>query len=362
MPDGELGERTEKPTPRRLSQARQRGQIAKSQDLSGAMMLLFATLLVAMGGWWIHERFLAVMGSLLDLTRVENAFQVDAMGPSFLFAMGQAALICTPIFLAAFLAAYLSQFVQVGVLFTLKPIKPKLTQLSPIGGFKKIFGIKGQVKTVTNFVKLVIMIGVAVLAIAIRLRGIGALPMLEARDAMRLVTRMAVELALILCLLLIFIAIFDYLYQRWQHTRDLMMTKQEVKDERRSMEGDPQIKGKRFRMYQEIVMQQIGASVPKADVVINNPEHFSVAIKYDSDEMAAPTVVAKGADYVALRIRQVAQANDVPMVVRPPLARALYRGTKVGDEIAPEHYEAVAEILAYVYKIDERARRAQAAN
>lgn len=320
-------------------------------------MLLFATLLVAMGGWWIHERFLAVMGSQLDLSRVENGLQPEAIAPSFLFAMGQAAMICTPIFIAAFVAAYLSQFVQVGVLFTLKPIKPKLSSLSPVGGVKKIFGLKGQVKTVTNSLKLVIMIAVASIAIAVRLDSIGALPLLQARDAMRLVTRMAVELALILCLLLIFIALFDYLYQRWQHTRDLMMTKQEVKDERRSMEGDPQMKGKRFRMYQEIVMQQIASAVPKADVVINNPEHFSVAIKYDSDGMTAPTVVAKGADYAAFRIRQAAQAHDVPMIVRPPLARALYRGTKVGDEIAPEHYEAVAEILAYVYKIDERVRR-----
>ncbi len=338
-----------------------RGQIAKSQDLSGAVMLLFATLLVAMGGWWIHERFLAVMSTLLDFGRFENGLRTEVIGPSFLFAMGQVALIATPVLIAASVAAYFSQVIQVGWLFTLKPVQPKLSALNPVAGIKKIFGLKGQVKTVTNAVKMVVMIVVAVLAIMVRLKTIGALPMLEARDAMRLVVRMAIELAIILCLLLVFIALFDYLYQRWQHTRDLMMTKQEVKDERRSMEGDPQIKGKRFQMYQQIVMQQIASAVPKADVVINNPEHFSVAIKYDPDEMAAPTVVAKGADYVAFRIRQVAQANNVPMIVRPPLARALYRGTQVGDEIAPEHYEAVAEILAYVYKIDERARRQQPA-
>ncbi|GJM19093.1 MAG: flagellar biosynthetic protein FlhB [Phycisphaeraceae bacterium] len=359
MPEGELGERTEKPTARKLTQARTKGQVPKSTDLGGAVMLLAATLMVAMGGWWIHEGFLAAMITLLDMSRFEGGVTTASLGPSFKFAMAQAAMIMVPILLAAFLVAYLSQVVQVGFLFTLKPIQPKLSNLSPLSGLKKIFGIRGQVKTITATAKLIVMVAVAVVAIKVRLSALAALPFLSARQALRVVAQMGVELALILVLLLIFIALFDYLYQRWQHTRDLMMTKQEIKDERRSMEGDPQLKGRRFKMYQEIVMQQITAAVPKADVIVNNPEHFSVAIAYDTEGLGAPRVVAKGVDFAAMRIRHVAALHDVPMVVRPPLARALYRGTEVGDEIAPEHYEAVAEILAYVYQIDQRAGRSE---
>jgi len=153
----------------------------------------------------------------------------------------------------------------------------------------------------------------------------------------------------------------DLIYQRWQHKKDLRMTKHEVKDERRSMEGDPQIKGKRLRMAREIAMQRIAQDVPQADVVIANPTHFSVAIRYDEETMNAPIVIAKGADYLALRIRQIARFEGIPVIARPPLARALYWGTEVGDAISAAHYEAVAELLAYVYRMDSTANPAPAA-
>ena len=158
-------------------------------------------------------------------------------------------------------------------------------------------------------------------------------------------------------MLLIFIGFVDMFYQRWQHKKDLRMTKHEVKDERRSMEGDPQVKRRRFQIAQEIAAQGIQNGTPKADVVVTNPTHFSVGIQYDAENMAAPKVVVKGADLMAWRIRQIAKQHDIPIVERPPLARALYWGADVGTEIAPEHYEAVADVLAYVYRLDAEAAK-----
>jgi len=149
--------------------------------------------------------------------------------------------------------------------------------------------------------------------------------------------------------------VVDLLYQRWQHTEDLKMTKQQVKDERRSSEGDPEVKSRRFQMAREIIRQRLGAAVPEADVVVTNPTHFAAALKYDSDEMAAPRLVAKGADHLAMQIRLIAVAHGVPIVERPPLARALYRNVEVGQEVPSDLYEAVAEVLAYVYRLEGRA-------
>ena len=151
--------------------------------------------------------------------------------------------------------------------------------------------------------------------------------------------------------MLLLLGIIDFAYQRWKHAQDLKMTKQQVKDEMKQTEGDPDVKRRRMRMQQQIAMQRIAAAVPRADVVVTNPEHVSVAISYEAERMSAPIVVAKGADFVALRIRQIALANGVPIVERPPLARALYRQVAVGQEIPPDFYNAVAEILAYIYRL-----------
>ena len=352
-----MGERTEKPTARKRGDARRKGQVPKSQDLGAAVMLGVGVLIIAVGGGWIFDRLALAMRTLLDIEYFDMPLSPASMGPAFEMAMDHVFVLLIPVLVVAFLAAYLSQYFQVGWLITLEPIRPKFNKFNPVSGLKKIFGIRGQFKTLANTLKLIIMVGIAVFALRVRLPMISALPKLDAIHAMKLVAQMGLELAIILVILLLLIAIIDYVYQRWQHTKDLMMTKQEVKDERRSVEGDPQIKGKRMRMYQNIVMQQIAAAIPKADAVVTNPTHFSVAIQYDQETMKAPRVVAKGADHLAFHIRRIAQAHKVPIVERPPLARGLYWHVEVGDEIAPEHYEAVAELLAYVYRIDQRPDR-----
>ena len=181
------------------------------------------------------------------------------------------------------------------------------------------------------------------------------MPLLSIINAVEIIADLMLIVALTVLAILILLAILDFLYQKWQTTQDLKMTKHEVKDERKSMEGNPEVRAKRMKMARQMAMQRLGRDVPDADVVVTNPTHVSVALKYDSEMMAAPRVVAKGADFVALRIRQIAATHGVPIVERPPLARALYARCEVGDEIPERDYEAVAEILAYVYRVSGEA-------
>lgn len=351
----DLGERTEAPTPKRLREARERGQVPKSQDLSGVILLLGGVVLLIVMAPMIGDMFASLVRRTLAGTLSADPLSVDTLRVGAFLGFAEVGRIMLPVLLIMMVLAYMSQFVQIGVVLSGEPIKPKFDRLSPIQGVKRIYGRRGLMKAVINTLKLVLLVGVTVLVVNAQLSTVAVLPRLTATHAGMTVLRMALVVALTLLAVLLILALIDLIYQRWQHQEDNKMTKQQVKDERKTMEGDPQIKGRRLQMGREIVMQQVNASVPEADVIVTNPTHFSVAIKYDADEMSAPRVTAKGADLVALRIRQIARTSDVPIVERPPLARALYWGVRVGQEIAQEHYEAVAEILAYVYRLDGRA-------
>lgn len=353
----DLGERTEDPTSRKLSQARNKGQVPKSQDLSGAIILLGGLIIFVSLGSSIGTMFARVMTRTLSGNISADIRSTESLFASIKVAAYDAITVLLPVMVLAALVAYFANYIQVGWLITTEPLKPTLSKLSPLSGIKRIFGIRALVKAGVNSLKLVAMVVVSVLCIYTNIDAITVLPKLTPLMALIQILRMVVTLAIILVVLLLFIALIDYIYQRWQHTRDLRMTKQEVKDERKTMEGDPQVKGRHRQMAREILMQQIGTAVPEADVIVTNPTHFSVAIRYDPDTMGAPRVTAKGADLIAFRIRQLARQNEVPIVERPPLARALYWGTEVGQEVPIEHYEAVAELLAYVYRIDTRAEQ-----
>ncbi len=360
----DLGEKSEQPTTRRMSESRDKGQVARSQDLGAAVGLLTSVVLLVILGGGIMDGFARLMRRILASETPGNPLSVDSLWLATQYAFGEGVQALAPLALIAALAAYASQFAQVGWLITGEPIRPKLSKLDPIKGTKQLFSKKNLVKTVVNSLKLVIVIGVVWFVLLGRIPMLAATPRLGAAPAMYVIVRVILELAIWLVAVLLVLALADFAYQRWQHTQDLKMTKQEVKDERRSMEGDPEIKGRRLKLAREIAQQRIASAIPQADVVITNPEHFAVAIKYDEDAMGAPRVIAKGVDFLALRIRQLARLAKVPIVERPPLARALYWGVDVGQEISPEHYKAVAEILAYVYRLDEDAggaRRREAA-
>ncbi len=350
-----MGERTEQPTARRRGEARSRGQIAKSQDLVAVIELGGGAIMLLVLAPWMFERLLSLTRAVLDPASVGSASVPGEAVPAVLWGLSKAIEVAAPVMLLMFAIAILAQGIQTRGLFTLKPLQPKFNKLNPVSGMGKIFGKRNAVKTLVSAIKLSVVIGVASLVMRAqmpRLIGVAALPLL---GALWVIMNVLKTLLIWVLSVMLIIALADYIYQKWQHTQDLKMTKKEVEDERRSMEGDLSLKAKRFRMAREMLSQRMQATVPTADVIVTNPTHYAVALKYDEGNMGAPRVVAKGADYAALRIRQIAREHSIPIVEKPPLARGLYRTTPVGREIAPQFYQAVAEVLAYVYRVAAKA-------
>ena len=271
-----------------------------------------------------------------------------------MYCLGVVVQLAGPVLLCTAAVALVLTLAQVGFVFTTKPLEFNLSRLSPIRGLGNLFNIRGVFRLGMSMGKLLLVGSVAVAIVWRKVPQIimlaGAGPAAHVRGGGGHGLRPGLKLALLLFLL----ALIDYAYQRWQRERDLRMTKQEVKDEMRRMEGDPQTKSRRIRVARQLALQRINHAVPKADVVVTNPTHFAVALRYDSKTMKAPRVVAKGADFLAMRIRQLATLHGIPLVERKPVAQALYKSVEVGQEVPPQLYGVVAEILAYVYRLSGR--------
>jgi flagellar biosynthetic protein FlhB len=350
----DLGERTEQATPRRRQEARDEGNVARSHDMSGAGLLLAGTIITAVAAMHLIGQGKLLVESVLDGDYASNPLN-GATSADFIAFVGAATLrVALPLLLIVWAAAYLAHFWQTGWLFTTKTLQPRLDKLNPISGFKRIFGISGLVKATLDALKVVAVVTVAAHAICQRGAEIVTLPYLANMEALAAIGWMMLDVALRVLAVLLVLGFLDFLYQKWKHNEDLKMTKQQIKDEMKQMEGDPDIKRRRMRLQQQMALQRINSAVPKADVIVTNPEHISIAIQYDQAKMGAPRVIAKGADYLAMRIRQIAMRHGIPIIERKPLARALYKEVKVGQEIPPQFYKAVAEILAYVYRLSGR--------
>ncbi len=350
----DLGERTEEATPKRRQQARDEGNVPRSQDLAAAIMLIAATGMLAATALPMLGRFKVVLEAVLAGDTLGSPLDPAAAPVLMAYVASAGIRIAAPILLITFVAAFVAQIGQVGWLFAPKVLMPRLSKLNPASGFKRIFGITGLVKVSLDSIKVAVVAAVAVVTIYQYSREIVTLAYLEPMQALARAAWMLLMLALRLLAVLLLLGVLDFFYQRWKHKQDLKMTRHQVKDELKQSEGDPEVKKRRLRMQQQIAMQRVSAAVPKADVVVSNPEHISIAIRYDAERMNAPTVIAKGADYLALRIRQIALLRRIPIVQRPPLARALYRQVAVGQEVPPDFYNAMAEILAYVYRLNAR--------
>jgi flagellar biosynthetic protein FlhB len=348
---GEKDAKTEAPTPRRRSEARNSGQIAKSQDLSAAVLLLGALITLKFLGPDVWFRLLNVFEAGLSPT---GPPQAEILTPYLARTMNDMFRMLAPLMGLLALLALVVMYAQVGLLWTLKPLTPSLKKLNPISGFGRIFSTRSAVMLLINLGKLALVCGVAYAAMA----GIaGQVVFAMSLDhvtlvalAASLVFRVGVTLAIVLLIL----ALIDYAYQRFRHEKDLKMTKEEVKDELRSMDGDPIVKRRQREVQMQLASRRLKKVIPEADVVVTNPTHVSVALKYDAQTMASPKVTAKGADYMALRIRQLAVAAGVPIVEQPPLARRLFKDCDVGQEIPESLYQVVAEVLAYVYELTGR--------
>lgn len=351
----DLGEKSELPTQRKCDETRQKGQVAKSADLGAGIDLIGGFLLLLFLGSFLIAGLGGILRYALDDRASGRAFAPGSLDEVIRWCAAHAGMLILPFLAVTFSVALLAQFLQVGWLLTLQPLQPKLDKLNPMSGVKRILGPRNAMKTGVNLIKLAVVGTVAWAIIADEWEGIAALSVLDVAPAFAAIFAILTRILAWLLALLLIIGIIDFAYQRWQQTKDLKMTKQEVKEEHRSMEGDQEIKGRRLRLARQIALQRLQQAVPKADVIVTNPTHFSIALQYDPKTMSAPRVVAKGADFMAFRIREIAAAHRIPIVERPPLARALYAGVPVGKTISAEHFEAVAEILAYVYRLQSRA-------
>lgn len=353
MPE-DLGEKTEQPTARRRFEARQKGQVGKSTDFSSAVVLAGAVVACVLFAKPLLEAMLIATRYPLSAEALSPLAADDrAIADTALISL-RTAKVLIPLMLMLVAIAYISGVFQVGFMLSKQAIRWDMNKINPAKGFGRLFSKRTAVKGGIDLLKVIVIAGVVFIAISQRKDAILALAALPMMEGVTAAARLILEIAIWVLVVLFVLGITDLVYQKWQTTQDLKMTRHEVKDERKSTDGDPETKRRRFNLARQMAMQRIQQDVPNADVVVTNPTHYSVAIRYDIKKSDAPRVVAKGADYLALRIRQVASAAAVPIVERPPLARALYAQIEVGQQIHPEHFEAVAEVLAYVYRLEGR--------
>ena len=344
-------ERTEPATPRKRMEARKQGQVARSQDVTAAVLLLAGFLALMFFGP-------ALWNSMVKMLRVllgdEGSGSIGALYPLAGAAVADILMKLAPILLLMFFSLLVALFAQIGWLFSLEPLTPNLNKLNPINGIKRLFGVRAVMTALINFGKLLLVGSVAYATLSGSAAAILFSSTYEYQEMLLLGSDLLFTLALRLAGALIILAILGYTWQRYKHERDLRMTKEEVKDEMRSMEGDPQVKRRQRQVQMQIAVQRLQHDVPKADVVITNPTHVAVAIGYDPATMPAPRVIAKGADEIALRIRQIAGNAGVPIVERRALARGLFEAVEVGQYVPERFYRAIAAILAYVYELTGR--------
>ena len=354
MAEQEGQEKTEVPTEKKRRESREEGQVAFSKELSSAALLAGIVLTLVATSPIILDAMRQLMSQIFrDLAQSEE-LSID----SIFTLSGEILSIILPAF-APFAAVIIfvgifASVLQVGVLITFKAIAPKFNKISPLTGLKRLFSSQSLADFLKSMAKLIIVGFVGYLTYIDKITELNGLSVSTPESILIYNFTVVAEVAGKIVLALVAIAIFDYFYQRWHHEQQLMMTKQEVKDETKQTEGDPQLKARIRQIQREMSNARMMQEVPKADAVIVNPTHFSIAILYDRDVMTAPEVIAKGADHLALRMRTVARENNVPILERPELARDLYANVEIGDDIPERFYKAIAEILAFVYRLRKR--------
>ena len=347
-------ERTEQPTARRKQQAREKGQVASSRELNTMLMMMVAGLGLLFYGPIASEGLGKLFKSHLVIER-ENVFDVTALTRLFDAAIMDAVWILAPFFVLMTLAAMAGPILMGGGSFNGEALGFKWDKLNPVTGLKRVFALKGLVELVKALIKFIIIVVVSMAFLYNKVDSYLSLGNEPLNQALQHTGVLLVYAFLAIASALILIALVDVPFQLWDYQQQLRMTFQEIKDENKDTEGNPDVRGRVRRVQREIAQRRMMAEVPKADVIVTNPEHYSVALKYDQSKMAAPVVVAKGTDLIAMQIRTVAREHNVPILEAPPLARALHHTTKLNAEIPAGLYLAVAQVLAYVFKLRTQA-------
>ena len=343
-------EKTEPPTPRRLQEAREKGQVAKSNDLGAAVGLLIGLIMLNIYGSSILNGFMDVIRHYLTLDNVAVNGSL-ALDQTWRFAIQNVASILLPIFIILLLVAIVINLMQVGFMFVGQPLMPSLEKISPLSGLKRLFSMRSAVRLAMSLAKVGIIGTVAYYTIKGFLPNLVGITGLNFSQILGYGAHLIFVLGIKIAIVLLILALIDYAFQRYKWMQDLKMSRDDIKEELKRMEGDPVMRQRRKNVARQLANQRMSQAVPKADVVITNPTELAIALKYDLDKMPAPKVVARGAGFLAKRIREIAIENNVPIVERKPLAQALYKTSEVGDYIPTDLYQAVAEVLAYVFEL-----------
>jgi flagellar biosynthetic protein FlhB len=343
------GDRTEQPTQRRKEEARKKGQVARSVEVNSALILLCTFLFLKWGTPWLGMKALSMTQQIFSVAG--QVWEDGAVNQLALTAVTAFIGLTLPVLGIAFTASAVANMAQVGFLFTPSNVVPKLERVNPLQGAKRIFSRRALVELGKAIAKVGIAGYIAYTTIRSNFNLFPSLIDMAIPEAISALGNLAGTIVLRIGVFLLALAAADYAFQYMEHQKSIRMTKQELKEELRQYEGDPQLKGKRRQMQRKVAMQRMMQQVPAADVVIINPIHYAVALKYEMNKDTAPVILAKGVDAVALRIKRIAEENDIVIFEDPPLAQTLYKAVEIG-EVIPEHlYEAVANVLSFVYRL-----------
>ena len=341
-------EKTEEPTPKKLEDARKEGNVPKSMEFSGFVILFIASLIAIFYIKYVTydlENYFQYISSLIGVEiTVRRFYDIVLVTLLYIFK------ILLPVMLVVLIAGIVANVTQIGFLFTIKPIIPSFEKINPIKGLKRLFSIKTIVEGVKTVLKVAIAFGVGYYLFLNFLSEIPKLALMSVFEQIKWFSQKSAILIFSMLGVFFVFAIIDLIYQRYSYKKSLRMSKQEIKDEFKQTEGNPEVKAKIRQIQREMAKKRMMSEVPKADVVITNPTHYAVAIRYDKDKEDAPRVLAKGVDNLALKIKEIAREHNIMIVENPPLARELYKSVEVGEIIPAKLYKAVAEVLAYVYK------------
>ena len=350
----DTGDKTEQPTGKKLEDARKEGNVPQSKEVTIAITLVASFYVFKLFYPLIKSQMLDVIKDQLQMVGYTQTLDISDLQDVFIKCLLKYAIATIPLLLVVGFAAIVISMAQTKLLVNFKSLKPKFDRMNPIQGIKKLFSLKGFIEVLKSLLKICLLMYIIYICISKKL---DMLPKLidSTIDEVALFTGNVIfDIINKVVIAFAAIAVADYIYQRFQYIKNLRMTKQEVKEEYKNIEGDPQIKGKIKQKQQEMSRARMMQEVPTADVVIKNPTHFAVALKYDHINQGAPVVVAKGQDHVALKIIDIAEKNDVAVVENIPLARALYAAVEIGSEIPAEFYNPVAEILAHIYSLNKK--------
>lgn len=348
------GEKTEKATPKKRQDSRKKGQVLKSQDVSAAVLLLFTFIFLIVIAPFMYEGLKSFLLQTLHRNIFVETLTIDSVMDLYVESLKEMAFIALPIMAVAMIAGIGANYLQFGLLFTTETLKIDLKKMDPIKGVKKIISVRAIVNLIKSLLK-VTFIGTATTAvIVIYFEDVISLALHTPAQSLATVAYLSAIMGIVASLMLVFLALLDYLYEKFEYEKQLKMSKQDIKDEYKNAEGDPLIKSKIKQRQREMAMRRMMQEIPSADVVITNPTHYAIVLKYDEDSMDAPRIVAKGTDFVAQKIKMIAKEHDVVMVENRPLARAMYDQVEIGDAVPEEFFKAIAEILAYVYRIKRK--------